>query len=202
MAMNNLDANQLLEQLEKLPTAARYGVRAGIAVLVVAIYWFTMAGSANQRLTQLGGQLTEIQNEISEARAVASNLKSFQERSEDLQGQLNAALAQLPNSKELPGLLTDMSSLGKKSGLEVRSFDPVSEVIRGFYAEVPIKVEFYGAYHDVGVFFDRLSRLSRIVNITKLEMSVERDPGDNPRLKVVGVATTFRFVERANGSGE
>jgi type IV pilus assembly protein PilO len=202
MAMQNLDANQLLEQLERLPTVARYGIRAAIAVLVVVIYWFTMAGGANERLTQLEGQLTKIQNEISEARAVASNLKSFQEKREELQGQLDAALSQLPNSKELPGLLTDMSSLGKKSGLEVRSFDPLAEVTRGFYAEVPIKVEFYGTYHDVGIFFDRLSRLSRIVNITQLEMSVERDQGDHPQLRVEGVATTFRFVERTAGSGE
>ncbi len=207
MAMNNIDANQALEQLEKLPAIARHGIRAGVAALVIALYWFTMAGSANNRLNQLQTQLSELQNEISEARAVASNLNSFEERRTELQVQLDAALSQLPNSKELPGLLTDMSSLGKKSGLEVRTFDPMGEVVHGFFAEVPIKVEFFGAYHEVGVFFDRLSRLSRIVNITQLDMSVESERGDRPRLKVTGVATTFRFIDQKKkktrkGSGE
>ena len=203
MAMNNLDATQILEQLERLPAVARYGVRAGVALLVFVLYWFTMASSATNRLTLLETQLSKLQNEISEARAVASNLKSFEERREELQAQLDAALGQLPNSKELPGLLTDMSSLGKKSGLEVRYFDPMKEISRGFFAEVPIKVEFLGAYHDVGVFFDRLSRLSRIVNITKLDMSVESERAGLPRLKVTGVATTFRFLEqKPKGSGE
>ena len=203
MAMNNLDAAQILEQLERLPAVARYGVRAGVALLVFVLYWFTMASSATNRLTVLETQLSKLQNEISEARAVASNLKSFEERREELQAQLDAALGQLPNSKELPGLLTDMSSLGKKSGLEVRYFDPMKEISRGFFAEVPIKVEFFGAYHDVGVFFDRLSRLPRIVNITKLDMSVESERAGLPRLKVTGVATTFRFLARKpKGSGE
>ncbi len=203
MAMNNLDAAQILEQLERLPAVARYGVRAGVALLVFVLYWFTMASSATGRLNLLETQLSKLQNEISEARAVASNLKSFEARREELQAQLDAALGQLPNSKELPGLLTDMSSLGKKSGLEVRYFDPMKEISRGFFAEVPIKVEFFGAYHDVGIFFDRLSRLSRIVNITKLDMSVESERAGLPRLKVTGVATTFRFLERKpKGSGE
>ncbi len=203
MAMNNLDAAQFLEQLERLPAVARYGVRAGVALLVFVLYWFTMASSATNRLNLLETQLSELQNQISEARAVASNLKSFEERREELQAQLDAALGQLPNSKELPGLLTDMSSLGKKSGLEVRYFDPMKEISRGFFAEVPIKVEFLGAYHDVGIFFDRLSRLSRIVNITKLDMSVESERAGLPRLKVTGVATTFRFLEQPpKGSGE
>ncbi len=207
MALNNMDATQALEQLEKLPAIARHGIRAGVAALVIALYWFTMAGGANERLNQLQNQLSQLQNEISEARAVASNLKSFEERRTELQALLDAALSQLPNKRELPGLLTDMSSLGKKSGLEIRTFDPMGEVVRGFFAEVPIKVEFFGAYHDIGVFFDRLSRLPRIVNITELDMSVESERGDRPRLKVTGVATTFRFVDQrkkktGKGSGE
>jgi type IV pilus assembly protein PilO len=205
MAMKNVNANQLLEQLEKLPAVARHAVRVGVALLVIVLYWFTMAGSANQRVNLLQSQLSDLQNEISEARAVASNLKGFEERREELQAQLDAALSQLPNSRQMPGLLTDMSSLGKKSGLEVRTFDPTGEVSRGFFAEVPIKVEFFGAYHDVGIFFDRLSRLSRIVNITQMDMSVESERGDMPRLKVTGVATTFRFIDQkkpGKGSGE
>lgn len=207
MALNNMDASQALEQLEKLPAIARHGIRAGVAALVIVLYWFTMAGGANERLNQLQNQLSKLQNEISEARAIASNLKSFEERRTELQARLDAALSQLPNKRELPGLLTDMSSLGKKSGLEVRTFDPMGEVARGFFAEVPIKVEFFGAYHDVGVFFDRISRLSRIVNITELNMSVESEHGDRPRLKVTGVATTFRFIDQkkkktGRGSGE
>jgi type IV pilus assembly protein PilO len=201
MEITNPQVQQVLEQLGKLPMAAKGAIYVALASAIVAVYWFTMGTSEMGMLNTLNLQLTTVQNEISEARAVASNLKTFREQRELLGKQLNDALSKLPDSKQLPGLLTDISGLGKKSGLEIRSFDPQTEQRRGFYAEVPIKVEFYGRYHDVGSFFDRLSRLSRIVNITEMDMKVEsKRSGNNPRLKVTGVATTFRFLEKAGSS--
>lgn len=179
---------------------ARFGILAGVSVLVVAIYWGALYSGERQKLQLKRGQLTQLQSEIAESRAVASNLKSFQEQREILRRELNDALQRLPNDTELPGLLTDISSLGKKSGLEIRSFNPGQKISRGFYAEVPIQLEFYGAYHELGMFFDRLSRLSRIVNITQLDMSLASDSGDKPMLHIKGVATTFQFVTKSDSS--
>ena len=199
MASSGLDFNQILQQVEKLPSAARFGILAGVALLVVAIFWLAIHSGDRQQLEAKRAQLTQLQSEIAEARAVASNLKCFQEQRGILRRELNDALQRLPNDTELPGLLTDISSLGKKSGLEIRSFNPGDMIDRGFYAEVPISLEFYGSYHELGVFFDRLSRLSRIVNITQLDMSLASDKGTKPMLQIKGVATTFQFVSSSAG---
>ncbi len=191
-----LDPQKLLENLERLPTPAKLGVLGGLALVVVGLYWFTLYGSQRTQLKDLTAQLTKVESQISEAKAVASNLKSFQEEQERLHAELDAALRQLPNSSELPVLLTNINSLGKKSGLEIKTFRPMREIDRGFFAEVPIELEFYGAYHDVGVFFDRISRLSRIVNVTELDMKLDKYRGETPQLQVSGIATTFKFVER------
>ena len=200
----NLDVAKLLEKLERLPASARVGVLAGVTVVVVAIYWFTFYGGQRTQLVKLQTQLTKVESQISEAKAVASNLKSFQEEQERLHDELDTALRQLPNSAELPVLLTNINSLGKKSGLEIKTFRPMRELDRGFFAEVPIKLEFYGAYHDIGVFFDRISRLSRIVNVTELDMKLDSYRGETPQLEVSGIATTFKFVDRPpqNAGGE
>ncbi len=89
-----------------------------------------------------------------------------------------------------------------ESGLEIRAFDPGQKVNRGFYAEVPIALEFYGSYHELATFFDRLSRLSRIVNITQLDMKLESNSGDRPKLQIKGVATTFQFLSSSSTAGE
>ena len=191
-----LDPQKLLEKLERLPTPVKLGVLAGLALVVVALYWFTLYGSQRTQLKGLEAQLTTVESQISEAKAMASNLKSFQEEQERLHAELDAALRQLPNSSELPVLLTNINSLGKKSGLEIKTFRPMREIDRGFFAEVPIELEFYGAYHDVGVFFDRISRLSRIVNVTELDMKLDKYRGETPQLQISGIATTFKFVER------
>ena len=197
----NLDAKKILEQVERLPAAARFGVLAGIAAVLVAVYWFTLFSSTRENLGRLKTQLTKIEAEIVEARTVASNLKTFEEEQEVLKAELKAALRQLPNSSELPVLLTDITSLGKKSGLEIYQFRPSPEVQHGFYAEVPIALRLFGAYHDVGIFFDRLSKISRIVNITELAMKLSEYRNDTPRLEVTGVATTYFFLEDSAGAG-
>lgn len=197
----NLDAKKILEQVERLPAAARFGVLAGIAAVLVAVYWFTLFSSTRENLGRLKTQLTKIEAEIVEARTVASNLKTFEEEQEVLKAELKAALRQLPNSSELPVLLTDITSLGKKSGLEIHQFRPSSEVQHGFYAEVPIALRLFGAYHDVGIFFDRLSKISRIVNITELAMKLSEYRNDTPRLEVTGVATTYFFLDDSARAG-
>ena len=190
-----LNISQPLEQLARLPNGVRALILVGVAVVVLCIYGFTLYSGVSKKSKALEAQLAQIQSKIAESRAVASNLKSFEGKQQELKAELEIALRRLPNEKELPVLLTNMSSLGKKSGLEIRSFRPEQEVNRGFYAEVPISIEFVGRYHEAGIFFDRLSRLSRIVNISELSMSID-DPKDHiPTLKVKGTATTFRFVD-------
>ncbi len=196
-----LDAKKILEQIDRMPAPARFGVLAGVAAVLIALYWFTLFGSTRQNLARLKTQLTQIESDIVEARTVASNLTSFREKQKELETELRTALQQLPNSSELPVLLTDITSLGKKSGLEIHQFRPSGEIQRGFYAEVPIALKLYGAYHDVGIFFDRLAHLSRIVNITELAMKLSDYRNDTPRLEVTGIATTYFFVDMSTRSG-
>ncbi len=179
-----LNISQPLEQLARLPNGVRALILVGVAVVVLCIYGFTLYSGVSKKSKALEAQLAQIQSKIAESRAVASNLKSFEGKQQELKAELEIALQRLPNEKELPVLLTNMSSLGKKSGLEIRSFRPADEVNRGFYAEVPISIEFVGRYHAAGIFFDRLSRLSRIINISELTMSIADPKSHIPSLKV------------------
>ncbi|MCZ6571406.1 MAG: type 4a pilus biogenesis protein PilO [Deltaproteobacteria bacterium] len=192
-----MNISQVLEQMARLPKNVRALILVGAAGAVLCIYGFTLYGGISKKAVALQGQLTQVQTKIVESRAVASNLKSFKGKQQELRAELEIALRRLPNQRQLPVLLTNMSSLAKKSGLEIRSFKPAAEVNRGFYAEVPISIEFLGRYHEAGIFFDRLSRLSRIINITELKMSLADRKALVPVLKVEGTATTFRFVDVA-----
>lgn len=93
-------------------------------------------------------------------------------------------------------LLVDVTTLGKNAGLDVTAFRPKPEERRDFYAKVPIQLEFSGRYHEIAQFFDKVSRLPRIVNVGDLEMSVKAAKADETVLNVSGTATTFRFIEQ------
>lgn len=187
-----------LERFSKLPKNTRHGVIAGVVLAVVGLYAWLFYLPASSQLEAAHGQELELQRKLNEVRTIAANLPKFQEELAQLERQFEVALRQLPNSKELPVLLTDVSSLGKNAGLEFKAFKPKTEVPRDFYAEVPIEIEFSGSFHEVATFFDNISKLPRIVNVSEIKMSIAKEDLEGTRLEVSGNATTFRFLEASS----
>lgn len=193
-----LKTNQLqgvLEKFARLPKTWRLAVYPVIVALVGAAYGYVLFMPAQRELEVLRGKQLEIQRKLNEVRSVASNMGRFQDEIAGLEKKLKIALRQLPDSKELPVLLTDVTSLGKNAGLEFKAFRPQDEERRDFYAEVPIGIEFTGTFHEIANFFDRVAKLPRIVNVAELDMSIGEESANHTMLKVKGRATTFRFLE-------
>lgn len=183
-----------LEQLARLPQAARAGIVAGVAVLIGAGYFFGVYQAESEQLKGLQARELELQRKLTEVRSIVANISAFEEEITDLEAQLASALRQLPNEQQLEVLLTDISNLGKTAGVEIKSFKRENEKVHDFYAEVPISIELEGKYHDIARFFDLVSKLPRIVNMGSLSMQVASENETETRLKVSGTATTFRFV--------
>ena len=197
----NFDAQKLLQRLDRLPAAARGGVLAAIALVVVGFYFLLFFGGNQNTLRMMQTRRAKVEQDIQAARAVANNLESFKRKREELGAQLQAALEKLPESSDLPALLTNISTLGKKSGLEIQTFRQGKKIDRGFYSEQQIELEFTGMYHDIALFFDRVANLSRIVNLSDLTFTVESETGETPLLSVKGIAATFYFNESTTGAG-
>jgi type IV pilus assembly protein PilO len=187
-----------IDQLAKLPKAARFGIIGAIAVGIAAGYYFLSYQENAGKLKTLRAQEMELQRKLSEVRAIAANISAFQDEIAGLEIELKTALRQLPNNKELEVLLTDISNLGKTAGVEIRSFKRAQEVSHDFYAEVPIKIELTGEFHDVAQFFDLVSKLPRIVNMGALTINVVSADEESTVLSVKGTATTFRFIGQGN----
>jgi type IV pilus assembly protein PilO len=173
------------------------GILFGIAMLLGAGYYFGLYRGEAERLTQLRGKELELQRKLSEVRSIAANIAAFEREITVLEAQLAVALRQLPNEKQLEVLLADISNLGKTAGVEIKSFKRESEQVHDFYAEVPIRVELEGTFHEIARFFDSVSRLPRIVNMGAIDMKVGSSSAAETRIVVSGTATTFRFVNKS-----
>ncbi len=79
-------------------------------------------------------------------------------------------LVMLPEAKEIPHLLKNVANLGQQQGLEFLLVKPEKENPKEFIAEIPLTVYLKGPYHQIGVFFDHIRRLPRIINIKQLEL--------------------------------
>lgn len=186
-----------LDQIAKLPRGARMGILFGIAIAIVAGYYFGVYEAENEKLQVLRTKELELQRKLQEVRSIAANIGAFEAEITQLEAQLAIALRQLPNEKQLEVLLADISNLGKTAGVEIKSFKREAEQVHDFYAEVPISVELEGTYHEIAHFFDSVSRLPRIVNMGTIQMKVASASSLETRLSVSGKATTFRFVSKS-----
>jgi len=196
------DVDEQLEKLSKIPRSARFGAIAAVLVAVAAGYYFMSYQDSRAQVSRLEAEAQELQRKLNKVRVVASNLGEFEQEVADLERDLEVALKQLPNRKQFEDLLRDISTAGKKVGIDLKGINREKELDHEFYAEVPFKINFDGNYHDIAKFFERLSKLSRIVNIGSLEMKASRDAGSSV-LSVDGTATTFRFLaDESEPAGE
>ncbi len=184
-----------LDKLARLPKPVRMAAVPVLMALVLGVYAYLFFMPARQELAKAEQEQLQLQRKLSEVRAVAANEQAVRDEIAGLEKKLTVALRQLPDSKELPVLLTDVTSLGKNAGLDFRAFRPQQEIRKAFYAEVPIDIEFSGGFHDIATFFDQIARLPRIINISELDMTISKETSTSTLLKVEGKATTFRFVE-------
>jgi len=151
-----------------------------------------------ETIEKLNKDLRSAQDKLSRLKDVEKNLRAFKKEFKETEQKFKEALKLLPDNEEIPTLLTSISNLGAQSGLEFILFQPQKEVPRNFYAEIPLKLEVTGPYHNVATFFDQVSRLSRIVNIgnvTMAEMKAAKTQADSVILKTGCTATTYKFIE-------
>jgi type IV pilus assembly protein PilO len=185
-----------VEKILKLPTKQKIIILVLVLILeAAALIWFLYMPRYREHVA-LKAELTKLQNEIDEKTRVVANLPRLQQEYDQLNQELALALTELPNSKEIPSLLTSITTLGKNAGLDFLVFKPKSEAIKDFYAEVPVDITVAGSFYSVANFFAAVSNLPRIVNISNVAFADIKNVNNRVMTKVNCLATTFRFLDK------
>jgi type IV pilus assembly protein PilO len=188
--------NPQVEKILKLPTKQKILLLILVVLLeAAAMVRFLYVPKYNE-FTNIKVELTKLQSEIDDKIKIANNLPRLQAEYEGLNRELAQALTELPNSKEIPSLLTSITTLGKSAALDFLVFRPKGEMVKDFYAEVPVDITVSGSYFSVANFFAAVSNLPRIVNITNVAFSDIRNVNNRMMTKVTCLATTFRFLDK------
>ena len=129
----------------------------------------------------------------------AVNLDLHKQQLREIDTQFGALLKQLPNKSQMDALLVDINQAGLGRGLQFELFKPAAqEVVRDFYAELPIAVKVMGVYHDMGAFASDVGQLSRIVTLNDVVIEAAKD--GNLVLDVT--ARTFRYLDEDEVSAQ
>jgi type IV pilus assembly protein PilO len=185
-----------LETIVKMPTSRKILFLGLLVALLVGLYIYLLYLPKLEDLKKMKVEMVALEGQVRELRIVAANMKRFQAEAAKLREELKVAMTQLPTSKEIPSLLSNISQLGKDSGLEFLLFKPAGEVSKEFYAEIPVEIRVRGTYNNVALFFDKVSKLPRIVNISEVGMDNAKEAFGRWEINTSCTATTFKFVER------
>ncbi|MBT0652830.1 type 4a pilus biogenesis protein PilO [Geomobilimonas luticola] len=185
-----------VEKLLKLPNKQKAAILGLIVVLIGAGLFFGLIQPKLKQLKVLQGQLDGLHTQVTESRKIANNLPRFKAEYAQLNKELENALTELPNQKEIPTLLTSITSAGKGAGLDFLIFRPKPEEPKDFYSVVPVDISVSGSYASVGNFFVAVGNLPRIVNINNVAFTNPKNIGGKTVYTINCLATTFRFLDK------
>jgi len=193
--------NDFLEQLRALdindighwPAAFRYGLIV-IIFLVVSIggtYQFVYKDQILV-LEQVQQEEVTLMAGFKEKQTKAANLEAYKLQLAEIESSFGTMLRQLPGKTEVPSLLVDISQTGLAAGLAEELFQPVGEIRKEFYAELPIRIRLVGSYHDLGQFVSDIAGLPRIVTLHDAQITKVKD---SEELVLNVTAKTYRYLE-------
>jgi type IV pilus assembly protein PilO len=163
--------------LARLPLIAQLGVSVVLALLLIGGFYWLYYKEALAQQKQKEAELAEMQKQIRALEATANKLADFQREVQMLE------------------LMRRLQYLAAQSNLAVLKLAPARPVQKDFYQEVPIAIDLDGAYHNMGAFLDRISRIPRIINVGNLKIKAQSKPTVTNTVGISAVATTYVYQD-------
>ena len=189
-----------MDSILKLPTSKKAIILVVILGIITAGFYFRSYSPRQERLKMLRADLNKLVEELNKSRTIARDYQKFKDQVAKLDIELKNALTQLPNEKEIPEILKNITFLGKESNLEFTLFRPKAEEPQQFYAKVPIELILLGSYHNTGIFFDKVSKLPRIINVVDFNLTQSKNikgkENSEILIKTSCLVNTYRFIEK------
>lgn len=182
-----------LDFIKNLPGYQKLFALVLVIVLIGAMFIWLFYLPMDNQIKGLQSDLAKLESEIGVNRAKADKLEQLKRENAELERQLAEKKMQLPPEAEVASLLKQVSDLGLRVGLDFKLWRPSAKKTgpNDLYTEIPVDVEIGGGYHTIALFFDSVSKLPRIVNITNIKMSNARVDRGKLDIQTSFVATAF-----------
>jgi len=164
-----------------------------IAIIILGLFYFLYYKPKNDELKNIKDERIKVEGEVAHLRQKKQELDQIQAELERMKVTLSKLEAIMPQKEEISAILRQMQQLAYDTRLNIVKFMPKEEIAKDFYAEKPISVEITGTYHNLAIFFDRLSNFKRLFNIDDFTIKALRDQTDASTVSAEWTAKTYLF---------
>lgn len=187
--------------LTKLPWYGQIGAFVVVCAGAVFGFWNFYASEVDTDIAMRQTHLTALRADINKGVATARRLPEFEAQVTDLERRLESLRAVLPEQKDVADTLRRLQGLATQSNLTILRFTPAPQKQQPLYAEVPYRISAEGTYHNLGLFFDRVSKFPRIINVGDIAIRAAQQPTATSTITADCTATTFVLQEAAAKGG-
>jgi len=168
-----------------------------VAAIILGLVFFLYFQPKNKELAALRADRVAIEQEINNLRIMKQQMDKIEKELASLNATLKELEVIIPLHKEIDVILRRIQLIAFDSRLDIMKFAPQGEINRDFYSEWPIPIEITGNYHNLAVFFDRLSTFSRLFNIEKFKIKALTPQTDDQTISSEFTAKTYMFLEES-----
>ena len=181
--------------LSKLPWYAQIGAFVVVSGLAVFGFWKFYVSDMQADIDARQTRLTALKADIAKGVATARRLPQFQSEVAELERRLENLRAVLPEQKDVADILRRVQGLATQSSLTIQRFTPQEPKQETMYAALPFKLRAEGTYHNLALFFDRISKFPRIINVGEILIKPRQPQDAGGSIEAECVATTFVLQE-------
>lgn len=182
--------------LNKMPWYGQVLLFATLGLAGVGAFYYFYVMSFQTEMAGREQKLAALRADINKGMTTATKLAEFRAQVTDLQTRLDGLKAVLPEEKDVADLLRRIQTLATQSNLSIKGFKPMATATKQLHAEWPIQLQLDGTYHNLGMFFDRISKFSRIINVSNIAIRAKERPDANSTISAECTATTFVLLEQ------
>lgn len=183
--------------IKNIPAIQRWVIIGLLVLIILGGFYYLIYGPKAGEKKLIETEISKLVNEININMAKARTLEELKRQNAELQRQLTEKKEQLPSESEAESLLKQISDVGADANLEIKLWKPGErrQSPDGLYTELPVSLEIAGGYHSMAIFFDKIGKFPRIVNISNLRIGNAKAERDKITLQASFTATAFASSE-------
>lgn len=181
--------------INRLPWYGQLGAFVGLALAGTGAFWYAYAGPTEEGLSVRRAELQVLRGDIDHANATARTLPESRAELASLEAQLEGRRMELSEERDVADLLRSIQATARQSNLTILGFTPQAVTTQALHAEWPIGLQLVGSYHDLGMFFDRISKFPRIINVSDITIVPNSNATAETTITVQCLATTFVLLD-------
>ncbi len=135
------------------------------------VFYYFLYGPNLEVIEGLNDDIAKLDRKIAEGKKAQKELNQIKERIALLRGEIEKKKKSLPEKEEIEQILKEIQNHISNSRLKMLSFVPKKFITKEDYFEKPIAISIEGGYHNLGVFFDRLSRLTKLFTVQYIKIT-------------------------------